>query len=108
MVTSKTSRTSRTARAVAHVRGKRATKLSAPLPRKKSPHARSACPARRNFTGVVSEGRRRVYAAEAIIMLKGVYTDMKNIRQAGFTLIELALVIAAVSGIAAIVLPAVQ
>lgn len=33
---------------------------------------------------------------------------MKNIRQAGFTLIELALVIAAVSGFAAIVLPAVQ
>ena len=33
---------------------------------------------------------------------------MKNFKQAGFTLIELALALAAVSGFAAIVLPAVQ
>jgi prepilin-type N-terminal cleavage/methylation domain-containing protein len=33
---------------------------------------------------------------------------MKNLKQAGFTLIELALALAAVSGFAAILLPAVQ
>ena len=33
---------------------------------------------------------------------------MKNLKQAGFTLIELALVLAAVSGFAALALPAVQ
>ena len=86
----------------------RATKLEAPRPGKKSPNTILTCPARGNFTRVVSEGRRRVHAADAIINLKGAYTDMKNIKQAGFTLIELALVIAAVSGFAAIVLPAVQ
>jgi len=55
-----------------------------------------------------ADGGWRGHAADAIINLKGADADMKNIKQAGFTLIELALVLAAVSGFAAIVLPAVQ
>ena len=78
---------------------------------KKTHNTRMAGPARRNFTRVVSgaaDGGWRGHAADAIINLKGAGADMKNLKQAGFTLIELALVLAAVSGFAAIVLPAVQ